>query len=477
MNLRQIDNYRWEVPKTGAMRVPGIIYTSADMVDKILQDAAWQQVANVATLPGILKTSLAMPDIHFGYGFPIGGVAAFDLDEGVISPGGVGYDINCGVRLAATRLTANEVMPCIEDLANALYAGIPSGVGVKGPLSLSVKEIKKAITQGASWAVKQGMGDDEDIDHTEDGGCIQGADPDAVSEKALDRGRGQIGTLGSGNHFMEVGEVKEIFDPAVAQVFGLFKGQVAVMIHSGSRGLGHQICDDYLRIMTKSAHKRDIPLHDKQLACTPINSSVGSRYFAAMAGAANYAWINRQVLLYHAREIFSRALHKSPSDIGMRLVYDVCHNIAKKETHDIGGKKRLVCVHRKGATRSFPPGHPDINKTYRATGQPVLTPGDMGTGSYVMVGCETAMAETFGSTCHGAGRVLSRNAAKKSARGRDLFSEMKAKGVVLRCSGRSTAAEEMPEAYKDVDDVVNVVHQAGISKKVARITPLAVIKG
>ncbi|MDY6822493.1 MAG: RtcB family protein [Thermodesulfobacteriota bacterium] len=477
MELRQIDDHRWEVMKTGAMRVPGIIYTSATMIDDIRRDAACQQVANVATLPGICKASLAMPDIHFGYGFPIGGVAAFDLDEGIISPGGVGYDINCGVRLAGTRLMVDEVIPRLEDLANALAAGVPSGVGVKGSLKLSVSEEKKAIAQGSLWAVKHGLGDPEDIDHTEDGGCIEGADPAAVSDKALDRGRTQIGTLGSGNHFMEIGVVKDIYDEQTAARFGLFMDQITVMIHSGSRGLGHQVCDDYLKTMAKAVHKEHIPLVDKQLACTHINSAAGKRYFSAMACAANYAWINRQVLMHHAREIFPRVFQKGPAEIGMQLIYDVCHNIAKKETHEIDGEKRLVCVHRKGATRSLPSGHPDLCEKYRGTGQPVITPGDMGTGSYVMVGCEKAMAQTFGSTCHGAGRILSRNAAKKTARGRDIFAEMKAQGVILRCSGKSTAAEEMPEAYKNVDDVVKVIHEAGISRKVARIKPLAVFKG
>ncbi|MFZ5564098.1 MAG: RtcB family protein [Thermodesulfobacteriota bacterium] len=477
MELRQIDDYRWEIPQTGAMRVPGIIYADAAMMAALQKEEACQQVANVATLPGIVKASLAMPDIHWGYGFPIGGVAAFDMDEGVISPGGVGYDINCGVRLAVTKLTADEVGPRISELADALYAGVPCGVGSTGGIRLTAAEEKKAITEGAPWAIKRGLGDAEDIDRTEDGGCMDEADPSAVSDNALERGRRQLGTLGSGNHFLEVGVVTEVFDTRVAARFGLAEGLITLMLHSGSRGLGHQVCDDYLAVMAKEARQSNIQLVDRQLACAPVNSSAGRRYFSALSCAANFAWINRQVLLHLSREIFMRVFGKGPSDLGMRLVYDVCHNIAKKERHTVDGRARDLCVHRKGATRALAPGHPGLCAAYGGVGQPVLVPGDMASGSYVLAGCDGAMADTFGSACHGAGRVLSRNAAKKAARGRELFSEMAGRGVVLRCEGRTTAAEEMPEAYKNVNHVVDVVHRAGIAKKVSKIKPLAVIKG
>lgn len=477
MELIQIDETRWQIPRTGAMRVPGIVYASPSLSDDLREEEALRQVVNVATLPGIVKASLAMPDIHWGYGFPIGGVAAFDMQEGIISPGGVGYDINCGVRLATSKLTREEVQPHLETLVHTLYATVPAGVGISGNLRLSLAEEKKAITQGAAWALKRGLGDDDDLDHTEDNGCLSSADVSAVSDRALERGRKQLGTLGSGNHFLEVGVVQTIFDEAVARAFGLFKNQITLMIHSGSRGLGHQICDDYLSLMAKQAHKHDIALVDRQLACAPLTSSAGQRYLGALACAANYAWINRQVLLHQARDAFSRVFKKGPAEIGLRLLYDVSHNIAKIETHDIDGQQRRVCVHRKGATRAFPSGHPDLPDFCRATGQPVLIPGDMGTASYVLMGGENALKETFGSTCHGAGRVLSRRAAKKAARGRSLFEEMKQKGVLVCCAGKTTMAEEMPDAYKRIDDVVNVVHEAGISRKVARIKPLAVIKG
>ncbi len=477
MELRKIDDYKWEIPQTGAMRVPGIVFASAALVDELRREEACQQVANVATLPGILKASLAMPDIHWGYGFPIGGVAAFDMDEGIISPGGVGYDINCGVRLAASRLEPDEVCRAAEHLADALLAAIPCGIGSTGGLKLSYAEERQAISRGAPWAVKRGLGEADDIDRTEDGGCMPGADPGTVSERALERGKKQLGTLGSGNHFLEVGVVDAVFDDRAAARMGLHKNQITLMIHSGSRGLGHQVCDDYLAVMAKAARQAGIELADRQLACAPIKSAAGQRYFSALACAANFAWINRQVLLHQARQVFSRVFKKSPAEVGLRMVYDICHNIAKQEDHVVDGEKRRVCVHRKGATRALPAGHPALGETYRDLGQPVLIPGDMGTASYVLLGGENALSETFGSTCHGAGRVLSRTAARKSARGRNLFAEMSKRGVVLRCAKKATAAEEMPEAYKNVDDVVEVVHRAGISTKVVRIKPLIVVKG
>ncbi|HJO62514.1 MAG TPA: RtcB family protein, partial [Desulfobacterales bacterium] len=435
------------------------------------------QVANVATLPGIIKASLAMPDMHWGYGFPIGGVAAFDGETGIISPGGVGYDINCGVRLATTSLVEKEVRPKQEDLVNALYQNIPSGIGSTGSIKLSISEEKKVLTHGSRWAVQQGFGIDSDLDHTEDSGCMENADPDVVSNRALERGKKQLGTLGSGNHFLEVGVVEEVYDSKSAQVFGLFEGQVTLIVHSGSRGFGYQVCDDFLAYMTKHVQKLGFELPDRQLACAMIQSKEGIRYYNAMACAANYAWANRQILMHISSEVFSKVFDIGPKDLELNLVYDVCHNIAKKEKHVIDGKKRLVCVHRKGATRAFPPGHASLCDAYRPVGQPILIPGDMGTASFILVGTEKAMGETFGSTCHGAGRVLSRKAAKKKSKGRSIHRELEDKGILVRWSGRSTLAEEMPDAYRDISEVVAVVHGAGISKKVARLRPIGVVKG
>ncbi len=476
-NIKKIDKYRWEVPKTGAMRVPGIIYATESMLAASPQKEPLKQVANVATLPGILKASLAMPDMHWGYGFPIGGVAAFDWESGVISPGGVGYDINCGVRLATTSLVENEIRPKLKALVDALFRDIPSGVGSTGSIKLSIPEVKKVLKNGSRWAVSQGLGDTSDLDFTEDGGCMENADPDTVSPRALERGKKQLGTLGSGNHFLEIGVVETIYEPEAARVFGLFEGQVTLMIHSGSRGLGYQVCDDSLAFMSKHVKKLGFNLPDRQLACAMIQSKEGMKYYNAMACAANYAWANRQILMHRSRDVFFKILGMGPRDLGMNLLYDVCHNIAKKETHVIDGKKQTVCVHRKGATRSFPPGHPALCKEYQQTGQPVIIPGDMGTASYVLVGTQKAMEETFGSTCHGAGRVLSRKAAKKASKGRAIHRELEDKGIFVRWTGRSTLAEEMPEAYKDVSQVVEVVHEAGISKKVARLRPIGVVKG
>lgn len=475
--IRQIDPFCWEIPKSGDMRVPGRIYTDAQMLQALQKEEALKQVANVATLPGIVSASLAMPDIHWGYGFPIGGVAAFDWQEGVVSPGGVGYDINCGVRLARTRLTEDQVRAKLEDLVNLLFQRIPSGVGSTGSVRLTQSEEKKVLKEGSRWAVKNGFGVAEDVTHTEDNGCMAGADPGVISDRAISRGLKQLGTLGSGNHFLEVGVVDRIFDSETAAVFGLHEGQVTLMLHSGSRGLGYQICDDFLAYMTRHVKKLKLELPDRQLACAMIQSEIGQRYLAAMACAANYAWANRQILLHLAREAFLKVFHLGPRDVGMDLVYDVSHNIAKKETHLVDGVSRKLCVHRKGATRSFPAGHSAVCEDYRPVGQPILIPGDMGTASYVLVGNQRAMTETFGSTCHGAGRVLSRKAAQKRSRGRILHKELEEKGILVRWTGRSTLAEEMPDAYKDVSQVVNVVHGAGISTKVARLRPMAVVKG
>jgi tRNA-splicing ligase RtcB len=475
--LKEIDPFRWELPQIGEMRVPGIIYADRAMIEAMQKEDTLKQVANVAMLPGILKASLAMPDAHQGYGFSIGGVAAFDWEEGIVSPGGVGYDINCGVRLAVTHLEEKDIRPKLEDVVNALYRNIPSGVGSKGSIHLSKSDEKKVLVQGSVWAVKQGYGEESDLEYTEDGGCLPDADPDEISEEAMKRGKNQLGTLGSGNHFLEVGVVDSIYDPEVARSFGLHEGQVTVMLHSGSRGLGYQVCDDFLARMVR--HSQNLPFHlpDRQLSCAMIRSPEGRKYLSAMACAANYAWANRQILLYLAKETLLAALGIGPRNLGLRLVYDVCHNIAKKEDHLVDGVKRTVCVHRKGATRSFPAGHNALCKSYRNVGQPVLVPGDMGRASYVLVGTETAMSETFGSTCHGAGRILSRNAALKAAKGRSIYRELEDKGILVRWTGRSTMAEEMPEAYKNISQVVNVVHGAGISRKVAKLKPLAVVKG
>ena len=475
--LKQIDNYRWEIAKSGQMRVPGIIYADSKMISQIKLEETVRQVKNVACLPGILKASMAMPDIHWGYGFPIGGVAAFDWDTGIVSPGGVGYDINCGVRLAATQLTEPDVRKHAKDLADALYKNIPCGVGSTGPVKLSAKEVKKVLINGSQWAVKKGFGETQDLAHTEDNGCLENADPLTVSERALDRGKNQLGTLGSGNHFLEVGYVKEIYDEPAARAFGLFQGQVTVLLHSGSRGLGYQICDDFLVKMTKKMLTMDFNPPDRQLVCAKLISDEGRQYLNAMACAANYAWANRQILLHLTREVFQHFLNISPKTLGMNLVYDVCHNIAKKEVHVVEGQSRTVCVHRKGATRAFGPNSPEISPDFKSIGQPILIPGDMENGSYVLKGTEKAMMDTFGSTCHGAGRVLSRKAAKKAAKGRSIYRELEDKNIHVRWTGRATLAEEMPDAYKDVSQVVEVVHGAGISRKVAKLCPIVVIKG
>ena len=476
----QIDDYRWKIPdnyKTG-MRVPGLIYASKGMLESISDEQTPEQVANVAFLPGIVGYSLAMPDIHWGYGFPIGGVAATETKDGVISPGGVGYDINCGVRLLRTSLKEDEVRPRIDQLINALFHNVPSGLGSEGKIRISQKEMNQLMIEGARWAVKRGLGLDEDLDVTEDGGCLIGADPSKVSDRAVKRGMPQAGTLGSGNHFLEIQVVKEIYDSRIASVMGITDmGQVLVLIHTGSRGLGHQICTDHLRIMEQAVARYGIRLPDRQLACAPVESREGQDYLGAMACAANYAWANRQCIAHWVRESFSEILGKSTEKLGMRQIYDVAHNIAKIEEHAVNGRNVKVCVHRKGATRAFPAGHKDTPKRYKEVGQPVLVPGDMGRCSFVAVGTQKAMSETFGSTCHGAGRVLSRGAAKRSIRGADIVRELGSRGILVKAGSMSALAEEAPQAYKDVAEVIDVVHQAGISRKVAMATPIAVIKG
>jgi tRNA-splicing ligase RtcB len=476
--LERIDEVRWRLPKTGGMRVDGLVFASGAMMDEIRRDRSLEQVANVAHLPGIVGASIAMPDIHWGYGFPIGGVAAMDAEDGVVSPGGVGYDINCGVRLLRSGLTRDELRPRLKEVVAAFFHSIPTGVGAsRRDLRLTKKQLYRVLERGAAWAVAEGYGRPEDLDHLEEGGCLAGADPGEVTERAFDRGAAQLGTLGSGNHFAEVQYVSEIYDEEAARAFGLERDQVTVLIHSGSRGLGHQVCTDHLKGMVRAAASYGIELPDQQLACTPIRSPEGRRYLAAMAAAANYAFANRQVMTHWARESLAAGLGTSPERTGVEVVYDVCHNIAKFETFEENGAKRRLCVHRKGATRAYPPGHPETPEAYRAVGQPVLIPGDMGRYSYVLAGSEGAYRETFGSSCHGAGRRMSRHQAKKAARGRSIFQELEDQGVVVMAAGRATVAEEMPEAYKDVADVVDVVHRAGISRKVAQLRPMGVVKG
>ncbi len=478
--LKNVGKYRWLIPRSykPGMRTDGLIFASDELLDKIREDQAPEQVANVAFLPGIQGKSLAMPDIHWGYGFPIGGVAAMSVEDGVISPGGVGYDINCGVRLLRTDLEQKDVEPRMQQIIDALFRDIPSGVGSEGRIRLSEHELREVMKKGAKWAVDHGYGWHEDIEVTEENGCLEGADPSMVSDKAIKRGRPQIGTLGSGNHFLEIQVVDEIYEPEIARTLGIdHEGQVTIMIHSGSRGLGYQICDDYLVVMQQAMRKYNISVPDRQLACAPVKSPEGQRYFAAMACAANYAWANRQAMAHWTREAFSHVFGKGPQGLGMRQVYDVAHNIAKFEEHEIDGVRKKVVVHRKGATRAFAPGHPDVPAQYRSIGQPVIIPGDMGRYSFLLVGTEQAMKETFGSTCHGAGRVLSRKAAMKESRGADIQQELAQKGIVVKAASRGTLAEEAPEAYKDVSLVVETAHETGISRKVARMRPLGVIKG
>ena len=479
IELVKIRENLWEIPVTGQMKVPGRIYISQGMIEKGLKnDEALKQVVNVAHLPGIEKYSLAMPDIHWGYGFPIGGVAATNLDEGVISPGGVGYDINCGVRLATTNLEYEKIKNRIDNLVSKLFNAVPTGVGSSGAIKkLSTGDLKKVLTRGSVWAVENDLGTSSDIDFTEESGTLKNADADVVSSRAFERGADQVGTLGSGNHFLEVDVVEEIYDARVAEVFGLFQGQVVIQIHTGSRGLGYQVCDDYLKVLLQASNKYGFKLPDKQLACAPINSQEGQDYLAAMQAAANFAWNNRQVIMHLAKKVFKETFSMTDSELGFKLLYDVCHNIAKIEKHKIWNEEKEVCVHRKGATRAFPPGSKMIPAKYQGVGQPVLIPGDMGRYSFILVGTNKAMEETFGSSCHGAGRTLSRTKALKSAKGRDLVGELKQKGIVIQAKGYKTLAEEMSDAYKDVSDVVDVMHKEGITRKVAKIRPVGVIKG
>lgn len=478
--LEKIDDYRWRIPKTykAGMRVPGIIYADEKLLKNIRQDKALEQVANVAFLPGIVRASLAMPDIHWGYGFCIGGVAATDIEAGgVISPGGVGFDINCGVRLLKTNFQYEEIKTKIKDLVYALFSDVPAGVGSKGDIWVGAREEEEILVKGAKWAVGKGYGTEDDLECTEENGAISGADPLVVSARAYERGKAQSGTLGSGNHFLEIQAIDQVYDQKLCAGLGLALGQVTIMIHSGSRGLGYQICDDYTKSMLRCLEKYNISVPDRQLACAPVNSPEGKTYLAAMKCAANYGWANRQCLMHLTRKVFEKVFNLSWPKMGMNLIYDVAHNIAKIERHAVDGQEKNLCVHRKGATRAFGPGHPALPERYKKIGQPVIIPGDMGRNSYLLLGTQKAMEETFGSTCHGAGRLKSRTAAAQSVNVGSLLKELEAKGIVVKASGRGTIAEEAPQAYKDVNEVVEVVHQAGISQRLCRMRPLGVIKG
>ncbi len=478
--LEKIGDYKYRIPASykEGMRVDGVIYADEELLGSIKDDNAPEQVANVAYLPGIVKYSLAMPDIHWGYGFSIGGVAATDPSRGgVISPGGVGFDINCGVRLIKTNLSLEDIKNKISTIVNRLYQDVPSGVGSKGEIKISYHEEKKLLVEGAKWAVKKGFGIAHDLEVCEEEGAIEGADPDVISERAYERGKQQAGTLGSGNHFLEVQVIDEIFDKKVADKLGLFPGQITVMIHSGSRGFGYQVCDDYLRVMIKALDKYNINVPDRQLACAPIESPEAKNYIGAMKAAANYAWANRQVLMHLVRLSFEKVFSQSWQNLGMYLIYDVAHNIAKFEKHVVDGKEKLLCVHRKGATRAFGPENIALPQNYRDIGQPVIIPGDMGRASYLLVGTKKAEEETFGTTCHGAGRLKSRHEALRTIKFDTLIEELKQKKIEVRAKGKKTIVEEAPQAYKDVEKVVDIVHSCGISLKVCRMKPLCVVKG
>ena len=478
--IKKISDYKWELPlnKDFKMRVPGIIFSDKELLEHASQEETLAQVINVATMPGIVNASYAMPDIHYGYGFPIGGVAAFDMDDGVISPGGVGFDIACGVRLLRSDLEYKDIEKKMENLMGNIFTSVPKGIGTKGRIKLTEREINLIFKNGAVWAINNGYGDEEDKYHIEENGCMAGAEPLNVSREAIVRGFEQVGSLGSGNHFIEVQKVDEIYNKAAAKRMGLSVGQITVMIHSGSRGLGHQICSDYLKVMQSASKKYNIILSDRQLACAPINSPESIKYYSAMVCAVNFALANRECLAHWVRLVFEKMFNKSYKKLGMDLVYDVSHNVAKFETHDVNGKEKELCVHRKGATRSFGPGCHGIPDDYKDLGQPVIIPGDMGRYSYVLLGTKKAMHESFGSTCHGAGRLLSRTSARKKVNGKELQRELfDSKGIVVLADSMSSIAEEAPIAYKDVKNIVDIAEKAGLSEKVAKLVPLGVIKG
>ncbi len=471
-----IDRVRHRIPRDErrGMRSDVLVFASEAILSQIRGDLSLEQAMNVATLPGITGPSLAMPDIHQGYGFPIGGVAATDWETGVVSPGGVGFDINCGVRLVRTSLTADQARPRMRDLVNQVFRDIPCGAGSSGRIRLSEKQLNEVLAGGARWAVENGYGYESDADSCEEGGRLDGADASDVSERAKERGLSQLGTIGSGNHFLEIQYVERIQDAEAARTMRLSQDQLVVLIHCGSRGLGHQVCTDYLAEMGAAMKRYGISLPDRQLACVPIQSPEGRTYLSAMRAAANFAWANRQAILHFLRGSLTQVFGKG---VQASLVYDVCHNMAKRERHRVDGQKKDVLVHRKGATRAFPPGHREIPSEYRGIGQPVLIPGSMGTASWVLVGADGAMQETFGSVCHGAGRLMSRTAARKGRDAREVVKKLEEAGIVARSETRDGILEEVPEAYKDVDEVIEVVHEAGLARKVARLRPLGVIKG
>ncbi len=478
-DFKRISEQVWEIPRDFRedMRAPARLYADEALLEASLTDNSVEQLVNTATLPGIVKYAIAMPDIHQGYGFPIGGVVATKLPDGIISPGGVGYDINCGVRLLASEALAEEISPFLNDLASAIYRNCPSGVGVHGEIKLQDAELDKVLVEGARWTRERSLARKEDLEHTEEFGAMPGADPEYVSHKARERGRGQLGTLGAGNHFIEVDRVTEVYDETVAERLGLFPGQAVVQIHCGSRGFGHQVCEDYVARFQKTVRDLGIELPDRELVCAPFASEDGQQYFHAMACAANFAFANRQVLAGHIRRSFEQVLAGKVLAFDLHQVYDIAHNMAKIEEHEVGGTRMQVCVHRKGATRAFGPGSPGLPDDLRDIGQPVLIPGSMGTASYVLIGTLDSMERTFGSTCHGAGRVWSRARARKMVRGEELRQELKSRGIAVRAGSISGLAEEAPQAYKDVSRVVDVVERAGIGKKVARLEPVAVVKG
>jgi tRNA-splicing ligase RtcB len=476
IHLQAVDPVRFRIPQDErrGMRTDVLIFGSEAILEQIRGDLSLEQAMNVATLPGIVGPSIAMPDIHQGYGFPIGGVAATDYESGVVSPGGVGFDINCGVRLVRTSLTAEEVRPRMRDIVNQVFRDIPCGTGGSGHIKINLKQLDEVLVRGAQWSVENGYGDESDAEFCEERGRLAGADPDHVSARAKERGLPQLGTVGSGNHFLEIQYVESIHDAEAARVLGVAEGQVVVLIHCGSRGLGHQVCTDYLAQMGAAMKRYGISLPDRQLACVPTVSPEGQAYLAAMRAAANFAWANRQAILHFLRASLRQLFGKS---LQVGLIYDVCHNIAKRERHVVEGRKRDVLVHRKGATRAFPPGHREIPAAYRSIGQPVLIPGSMGTASWILVGAEGAMQESFGSVCHGAGRLMSRTAARKGRDAREVLAKLEQAGVFARSETRDGILEEIPEAYKNVDEVIDVVHRAGLARKVARLRPMGVIKG
>ena len=478
-DFKRINPYLYEIPAThrADMRVPARFYADAELLQQALSDKSLEQLVNSATLPGIVAYALAMPDIHQGYGFPIGGVVATHVPDGVISPGGVGYDINCGVRLLGTRLEREDIEPHLSALATQLQRNCPHGVGRGGEFALSRKQIEDVVRKGARWALARGYATEADLDRTEENGCIAGADPSMISARAYERAHDQLGTLGSGNHFIEVDVVDEVYDETAATRMGLSPGRVVAQIHCGSRGFGHQVCTDYVARFQRVVHQYGIELPDRELVCAPLSSPEGQDYLAAMKGAANFAFANRQLLTHLIRRSFEEALAGAVEDYGVYQIYDIAHNMAKIEEHEVDGRRMRVCVHRKGATRAFGPGSPVLPDVYRDIGQPVLVPGSMGTASWVLVGTEGSMAQSFGSTCHGAGRTMSRSRAKKEVRGGELQRELEARGILVRAGSLAGLAEEAPQAYKDVDRVIEVVHGAGIARKVARLVPVIVVKG